>query len=60
MQYSLKTWFFRGQAEGKPYNYAKKIPGSTITVPVPNHNEIRSGTLQSIIKQSGIQRTEFE
>ena len=38
----------------------KKIPGSTITVPVPNHNEIRSGTLQSIIRQTGIPRTEFE
>ena len=38
----------------------KSIPGSTITVPVPNHNEIRSGTLQSIIQQSEIQRTEFE
>jgi len=38
----------------------KSIPGSTITVPVPNHHEIRSGTLHSIIRQSGIQRTEFE
>lgn len=32
----------------------------TVTVPVPNHSEIRIGTLQSIIRQSGIQRTEFE
>ncbi|WP_083824960.1 type II toxin-antitoxin system HicA family toxin [Methanoplanus limicola] len=38
----------------------KQIPGSTITVPVPNHDEIHTGTLQSIIRQSGIQRTEFE
>lgn len=32
----------------------------TITVPVPDHAELRIGTLQSIIRQSGIPRTEFE
>jgi predicted RNA binding protein YcfA (HicA-like mRNA interferase family) len=38
----------------------KKIPQGTITVPVPDHNEIRIGTLQSIIRQSGLPRGEFE
>jgi predicted RNA binding protein YcfA (HicA-like mRNA interferase family) len=38
----------------------KKIPGSTITVPVPDHAEVRIGTLQSIIRQSGLPRTLFE
>jgi len=38
----------------------KQIPGSTVTVPVPDHKEIRSGTLMSIIRQSGVQRSEFE
>ena len=38
----------------------KKIPQSTITVPVPDHDEIRIGTLQSIIRQSGLPRAEFE
>lgn len=38
----------------------KKLPDTTITVPVPNHAEIRIGTLQSIIRQSGIPRSEFE
>lgn len=38
----------------------KKPPDTTITVPVPNHAEIRIGTLQSIIRQSGIARSEFE
>lgn len=33
---------------------------STITVPVPDHHEIRIGTLQSIIRQSGVPRSEFE
>jgi predicted RNA binding protein YcfA (HicA-like mRNA interferase family) len=38
----------------------KSVENSTITVPVPLHNEIRIGTLQSIIRQSGIERSEFE
>lgn len=38
----------------------KKTPGGTITVPVPDHQEIRIGTLQSIIRQSGVPRAEFE
>ena len=38
----------------------KQITGSTVTVPVPDHKEIRVGTLRSIIRQSGVQRTEFE
>jgi predicted RNA binding protein YcfA (HicA-like mRNA interferase family) len=38
----------------------KKVEQSTITVPVPNHDEIRTGTLLSIIRQSGISRDEFE
>lgn len=38
----------------------KKEAGTTITVPVPDHKELRVGTLQSIIRQSGIPRTEFE
>jgi predicted RNA binding protein YcfA (HicA-like mRNA interferase family) len=38
----------------------KKIEFSTITVPVPNHKEIRLGTLKSIIRQSQIPSKEFE
>jgi predicted RNA binding protein YcfA (HicA-like mRNA interferase family) len=30
----------------------KVVPGNTVTVPVPNHREIRIGTLKSIIRQS--------
>jgi predicted RNA binding protein YcfA (HicA-like mRNA interferase family) len=36
------------------------LPDTTVTVPVPNHAELRIGTLQSIIRQSGIPRSEFE
>ena len=38
----------------------KRLPETTITVPVPDHDEVRVGTLQSIIRQSGIAKTEFE
>lgn len=38
----------------------KKTTDTTITVPVPDHPEIRIGTLQSVIRQSGIPRGEFE
>ncbi len=38
----------------------KKLPGSTVTVPIPDHKEIRVGTLMAIIRQSGVQRSEFE
>jgi predicted RNA binding protein YcfA (HicA-like mRNA interferase family) len=38
----------------------KKLKIGTITVPVPDHKELRIGTLMSIIRQSGIDKREFE
>lgn len=38
----------------------KRTPESTITVPVPDHKELRIGTLQSIIRQSQLPRSLFE
>ena len=38
----------------------KQLPDSTITVPIPNYSEIKVGTLQSIIRQSGLPRYLFE
>ena len=37
----------------------KRIPGSTITVPVPNHRAIAPGTLSAIIRQSQLPRAVF-
>lgn len=34
--------------------------GGTTTVPVPDHKEVKKGTLRSIIRQSGVSRVEFE
>lgn len=33
---------------------------STLTVPVPDHLELRIGTLQSVIRQSRLPRSLFE
>jgi predicted RNA binding protein YcfA (HicA-like mRNA interferase family) len=38
----------------------KRAEGSTTTVPVPDHDELRISTLQSIIRQSGLPRSFFE
>ncbi|OGU30128.1 MAG: hypothetical protein A2X67_13040 [Ignavibacteria bacterium GWA2_55_11] len=38
----------------------KRTETSTITVPVPNHKEIRIGTLKSIIRQSQLAQKDFE
>jgi predicted RNA binding protein YcfA (HicA-like mRNA interferase family) len=32
----------------------------TTTVPVPDHKELRAGTLRSIIRQAELPRSEFE
>ena len=37
-----------------------RTPESTTTVPVPQHKELRTGTLLSIIRQAGVPRALFE
>ena len=38
----------------------KRMEDSTITIPIPNHKEIKIGTLKSIIRQSKLSRELFE
>jgi predicted RNA binding protein YcfA (HicA-like mRNA interferase family) len=38
----------------------KKKGNTTITVPVPDHDELRTGTLLGIVRQSGLPRSLFE
>ncbi len=38
----------------------RRISEGTVTVPVPDHPELKIGTLLSIIRQSGVPRAEFE
>ena len=52
--------FIQIRQKGSHIIMQKKTVNSTITVPVPNHKEIRTGTLQSIIRQSGLPRFLFE
>lgn len=37
----------------------KRLDTTTITVPVPNHSEVRIGTFKSIIRQSGLPVSAF-
>lgn len=38
----------------------KQQGNTTVTVPVPNHAELKVGTLLGIIRQSGLPRSLFE
>jgi predicted RNA binding protein YcfA (HicA-like mRNA interferase family) len=38
----------------------QRLPATTITVPIPDHDELRVGTLLSIIRQSKLPRELFE
>ena len=51
--------FERIRQKGSHIIMQKAVFGSTITVPVPDHKEIRIGTLMSIIRQSGLDRSLF-
>lgn len=52
--------FFKSRQRGSHIIMKKTLPGSSITVPVPDHPEIKIGTLQSIIRQSKLPRQLFE
>jgi len=38
----------------------KRVGNTTTTVPVPDHSELKAGTLSSIIRQSGLSKDLFE
>ncbi|MBC7931188.1 MAG: type II toxin-antitoxin system HicA family toxin [Rubrivivax sp.] len=52
--------FIEKRQRGSHVVMQKSAYGSTVTVPVPLHPELRIGTLLSIIRQSGLPRSEFE
>lgn len=54
-----KHGFEQVRQRGSHIIMQKQVPGSTITVPVPDHKELRVGTLMSIIRQSGLDRSVF-
>jgi predicted RNA binding protein YcfA (HicA-like mRNA interferase family) len=55
-----KHGFVEVRRRGSHIIMQKAIAGGTITVPVPDHSELRRGTLRSIVRQSGLAREEFE
>jgi predicted RNA binding protein YcfA (HicA-like mRNA interferase family) len=52
--------FVQMRQKGSHVVMQKRDSGGTITVPVPDHAELRIGTLHSIIRQSGVAKSEFE
>jgi len=55
-----KHGFQEVRRKGSHIIMQKQLSDGTVTVPVPDHREIRTGTLLSIIRQSGLRRAEFE
>ena len=52
--------FERIRQKGSHIIMQKRLEDTTVTVPIPNHPEIKIGTLQSIIRQSKLNRQLFE
>ena len=52
--------FVKVRRRGSHVAMQKAGADGTVTVPVPDHRELRVGTLMSIIRQSGLSRSEFE
>jgi predicted RNA binding protein YcfA (HicA-like mRNA interferase family) len=52
--------FTRVRQRGSHIVMQRVTDDGTTTVPVPDHKELRTGTLRSIIRQCGIPRSEFE
>jgi len=55
-----KHGFEQVRQRGSHVIMQKKLATTTITVPVPDHEELRIGTLMSIIRQSQLDRSIFE
>jgi predicted RNA binding protein YcfA (HicA-like mRNA interferase family) len=56
----VREGFIEVRQRGSHIVMQKKAQETTITVPVPNHSELRLGTLMSIIRQSQLPRSLFE
>jgi predicted RNA binding protein YcfA (HicA-like mRNA interferase family) len=52
--------FLEVRRRGSHVVMQKRSAVGTVTVPVPDHSELKLGTLRSIIRQSGLARELFE
>jgi len=59
-QLLVEHGFRKVRQRGSHVVMQKADGGSTVTVPVPQHKEIRAGTLRSIVRQTGLNRSMFE
>lgn len=55
-----KHGFMEIRRRGSHVIMQKRTGDTTITVPVPDHKELRLGTLQAIVRQSGLSKAIFE
>ncbi len=55
-----KHGFHEVRRRGSHVVMQRRTDAGTVTVPIPDHPELAIGTLLSIIRQSGLARTEFE
>lgn len=56
----MQNGFVEIRQKGSHIIMQKRIENTTITVPIPNHSEIKIGTLQYIIRQSKLSKEIFE
>lgn len=54
-----KAGFVEKRQAGSHVVLQKKLPGTTKTLVVPNHDELANGTLRAIIRSSGLTVDEF-
>ena len=52
--------FEQVRSRGSHVVMQRRVSGMTITVPVPDHDQLKVGTLLSIIRQSRLPRSLFE
>jgi len=52
--------FEKVRQKGSHIIMQKRVGNSTITIPVPDHDELKTGTLLGIIRQSELPRSLFE
>ena len=54
-----KIGFVEVRQVGSHVVLQKRLPGTTITLVVPDHSELANGTLRAIIRKSGLTVDEF-
>jgi predicted RNA binding protein YcfA (HicA-like mRNA interferase family) len=52
--------FVEARRKGSHIIMQKRVGNTTVTVPVPDHDELKTGTLMGSIRQSGLSRDLFE